>query len=107
MKAGIEQIPEELWQLACARGAVIRPWAPSPHVGRGEVEAAVAALGIRRAYVYRLLAGYRRRPQTSTLVPKHRGRPQDARVLDGKIEAVIESAITDVYLTRARPRFSA
>src|SRR5579863_5320279 len=106
MKTGVEQIPEELWQVACAREAGIRPLAVSRHLGRAEIEAAVAALGIGRAYVYRLLAAYRRRPQTSTLVFKHRGRSQDARVLDAKVEAVIQSAITGFYLTRERPRFS-
>ena len=91
MKASIEEIPEELWQAAWAREAVIRPLAASPHVGRAEIEGAASALGIRRAYVYRLLAAYRRRPQTSTLVPQHRGRPQNARVLDPKVEKVIEA----------------
>lgn len=106
MKTSIEEIPEDLWQVACARETVLRPLATSPHAGRAEIEAAATALGIRRAYVYRLLAAYRRRPQTSTLVPKHRGRPEKARVLDGKVEAVIKSAITGFYLTRERPRFS-
>ena len=106
MKTSIEEIPDEVWQVACAREAVIRPLAAAPHIGRAEIEAAATALGIRRAYVYRLLAAYRRRPQTSTLVPKHRGRPQNARVLDGKVEAVIESAISGFYLTRERPSFS-
>ena len=106
MNSSIEQIPEQLWQVACAREAVIRPLAASPHPGREEIEAAVAALGIGQAYVYRLLARYRRRPQTSTLVPKQRGRPQATRVLDGKVEAVIEAVIAGFYLTRERPRFS-
>src|SRR4051812_21281374 len=99
MKTSIEEIPEELWQVACARETVIRSLAASPHAGRAEIEAAATALGIRRSYIYRLLAAYRRRPQTSTLVPQHRGRPQNSRVLDGKAEAVIESAITGFYLT--------
>lgn len=106
MKTGVEEIPEELWQVACAREAVIRPLAASPRVGREEIDAAATGLGIRRAYVYRLLAAYRRRPQTSTLVPKHRGRHQHTHVLDGKVEAVVESAISGFYLTRERPRFS-
>src|SRR5215472_8726901 len=104
MKTGIEQIREELWQVACAREAVMRPLATSRQIGRAEIEAAAKALEIGRGYVYRLLAAYRRRPQTSTLVPKHRGRPQNTRVLDGKVEAVIESAITGLYFTRERPR---
>jgi putative transposase len=66
---------------------------------------AATTLGIRRAYVYRLLAAYRDRPQTSTLVPNHRGRPQNTRVLDAKVEAVIQAAISSFYLTR-EPRGS-
>jgi putative transposase len=77
MKTSVEEIPEELWQVACAREAVIRPLAAAPRVGRLEIEAAATALSIRRAYVYRLLAAYRRRSQTSTLVLKHWGRPQE------------------------------
>jgi putative transposase len=105
MTKSVDEIPEQLWQVACAREAVIPPLATS-HVGRQEIEAAARTLGIRRAYVYRLLAAYRDRPQTSTLVPKHRGRPHDARILTAKVEAVIQGAITGFYLTRERPRFS-
>jgi putative transposase len=106
MKNGVEEIPEDLWQVACAREAVIRPLAAKPHAGQQEIEAAASALEIRRAYVYRLLAAYRNRPQTSTLVPQHRGRPHQTRFLDAKVEAVMQAAITGFYLTRERPRFS-
>src|SRR3984885_11161394 len=105
MIKSVDEIPEQLWQVACAREAVIRPLATS-HVGRQEIKPAARTLGIRRDYVYRLLAAYRDRPQTSTLVPKHRGRPHDARILTAKVEAVIQGAIIGFYLTRARPRFS-
>jgi putative transposase len=96
------KIPDELWQLACAREAIIRPLASKSQAGRAEIEAAAQALRIRRAYVYRLLAAYRNRPQTSTLIPKHRGRLHQTRVLN----AAIQAAITTFYLTKERPRFS-
>lgn len=38
MKTPIEEIPDDLWQLACAREAVIRPLAAVPHVGRAETK---------------------------------------------------------------------
>jgi putative transposase len=106
MTKSLDEIPDKLWQVACTREAAIRPLTAIPHVGRQEIEAAAVALGVRRAYVYRLLVAYRNRPQTSTLVPKHRGRPPDTRILDAKVEGVIETAITGFYLTRERPRFS-
>lgn len=106
MAMDLESIPEDLWKIACQREAVIRPLTAASQIGRKEIEAAAAALGVQRAYLYRLLAAYRERPQTSTLVPQHRGRPHQLRVLDAKVEAVIQAAITGFYLTRERPRFS-
>ena len=106
MTQSVDDVPHELWQIACAREAVIRPLAAHRRIGRDEIAHAAVALGIGRAYLYRLLSAYRQRPQTSTLIPQHRGRPADTRVLDAKVEAVIQAAIKDVYLTRERPRFS-
>ena len=102
----VEQVPQELWQIACAREAVIRLLITRPRVRRDELASAAATLGIGRAYLYRLLSAYRQRPQTSTLLPRHRGRRHRSRLLDTKVEAVIQTAIQDLYLTRERPRFS-
>ena len=88
MKTSIEEIPEELWQAACAREAVIRPLAASPHVGRAEIEGAASALGIRRAYVYRLLAAYRRRPGVLADCPK---RPHAPFTISHKLATVPHS----------------
>ena len=106
MTQSVDDVPHELWQIACAREAVIRPLAARRRVGRDEVTNAATSLGIRRAYLYRLLSAYRQRPQTSTLIPQHRGRAHQTRMLDAKVEAVVQAAIKDLYLTRERPRFS-
>jgi putative transposase len=106
MNPTVEDVPNELWQIACAREAVIRPLAACGRAGREAVNNAAATLGIHRAYLYRLLSAYRQRPQTSTLIPHHRGRRRDIRLLDPKIESIVKAAINDLYLTRERPRFS-
>lgn len=106
MTQSVDEVPQELWQIAYAREAVIRPLAAHPRVGRDEINSAAALLGIRRAYLYRLLSAYRQRSQTSILIPKPRGRPHRSRLLDAKVEAVIQAAIKDLYLTRECPRFS-
>ena len=59
---------------------------------------AAATVGIRRAYLYRLLSAYRQRPQTSTLIPHHRGRRRNTRLLDPKIEFIVQAAMKDLYL---------
>ena len=48
MTESVDKIPEELWQIACAREAVIRPLAAIPHVGRKEIDAAAMSLGVGR-----------------------------------------------------------
>jgi putative transposase len=97
----LDEIPEELWQIACVRETVIRPLVVRSRLDREEIDTAATALGIRRAYLYRLVAAYRKRPQTSTLVPKQPGRPHRTRLLDPKVEAVIQTAITGFTLPRS------
>src|SRR5271167_855363 len=92
------------WQEACRREAVIRPLAEQDPVSRQEAVAAAKQLGISRAMVYRLVASFRRRPQTSSLVPGVRGRAASSRSLDPRVEVLVASAIKEVYLRPERPR---
>jgi Helix-turn-helix domain len=62
------------WQEACRRETVIRPLAEQEAVSRQAAAAAAEQLGIGRALVYRLVARFRARPQTSSLAPGVRGR---------------------------------
>ena len=61
------------WQEACRREAVIRPLAEQDPVSREAATAAAKQLGISSRLVYRLVARFRRRSQTSSLVPGARG----------------------------------
>ena len=54
--------------------------------------------------VYRLLARFRRDPRPSSLLLDRRGRRIGQRLLDPKVERVVESAIKRFYLTAERPR---
>ena len=92
------------WQEACRREAVIRPLAEQDPVSREAAIAAAKQLGISSRLVYRLVARFRRRPQTSSLVPGVRGRAARSRSLDPRVEALVASAIKEVYLRPERPR---
>ena len=63
-------------------------------------------LGISRSLVYRLVARYRRRAQTSSLLSVPRGRPKRSRSLDERVEALVRSAVERIYLQREQPRVS-
>jgi putative transposase len=92
------------WQEACRREAVIRPLAEQDPVSREAAIAAAKQLGISSRLVYRLVARFRRRPQTISLVPGVRGRAARSRSLDPRVEALVASAIKEVYLRPERPR---
>ena len=70
------------------------------------VDETAHTLKLSRSLVYQLVAQYRKRPQTSTLLLGHSGRPRGLRVLEPEREAVIDNAIQNYYLTRERPRIA-
>jgi putative transposase len=104
--ASLEDVPQALWELATTREAVIKPLALLPRVGLLEIDIAARQLNLKRSSVYSLRAAYRKRPQTTTLLPGHDGRKKGTWALEKDIESLIESTIDEFYLSRERPRFS-
>jgi putative transposase len=72
-----------------------------------EIDEAAGELRLCRAYVYRLLAAFRTRPRTSTLLHKTEGRKAGARFISPEVELIVENAIHSFYLQRIKPSFSA
>jgi len=57
------------WARACERETVIRPLAQAVRLESWQVEDAANAIGLSRSATYRLIALFKRRPKTSTLLP--------------------------------------
>jgi putative transposase len=95
---------ESEWALALRREAVIRPLAERESLTPTTVLEAAQVLNLSRSVTYDLIARYRRRPQTSTLLVGRKGRKENSRFLGAQIESVIQNAIHQFYLTRERPR---
>jgi putative transposase len=70
------------WKEACRRETVIRPLVEEGLVSNARADQAAEELGISRSLVYRLVARYRRRAQTSSLLSVPRGRPKRSQSLD-------------------------
>ena len=92
---------------ALRRSETLRLLAAKPRLTMREADEAATELGIKRAYLYRLLAAFRMRPRTSTLLPKARGRKAGTYLVSPKIELIIEKSIESFYLQRIKPPFSA
>jgi hypothetical protein len=65
--------PEE-WSRARHRETILRSLVTQSSLSETDIRLASKRMGVGRAHFYRLLAAYRLRPQTSTLLPRAGGR---------------------------------
>ena len=93
--------------MAVEREAVIRPLAEQARLTTTDIEDAVTRLQLSRSVLYELVRRYRRRPQTSSLLPCKRGRETSVRVLPAEREELLQSCIREFYLTPERPSLAA
>ncbi len=94
------------WELARRREATLRPLAESPTVSPFDVQNAAHELRLGRTQIYELIARYRKRPHTSTLLQGKRGRRTRSRFLKPAIEEIVNDVVKKFFLTRERPRVS-
>jgi hypothetical protein len=71
------------------------------------VEMATRQLRIGRSVLYDLVNRYRRRPQTSSLLPWKRGRDGKLNFLEPGREQLLNACIEEFYLTPERPSLAA
>ena len=98
--------PEE-WSRARLRETILRTLATQSSLSESDARLASKRMGVGRAYFYRLLAAYRLRPQTSTLLPRAAGRPSGLHLLPAQTESLIHQCIEEFYMSRVRPSFAA
>jgi len=98
---------EAAWGVALLREAVIRPLAEHSRLSAESVAEAADQLGLSRTILYKLLQRYRRRPQTSSLLPWKRGRKPVDSLLGEEREALLNTCIDEFYLQPERPPLAA
>jgi len=94
---------EAAWGVALHRESVIRPLAEQPRLSSESIAESAKELGLSRSILYKLLQRYRRRPQTSSLLPWKRGRKPDESLLGDEREALLSECIDEFYLRPERP----
>ncbi|KQZ62095.1 transposase [Rhizobium sp. Root149] len=98
---------ETAWQRAVAREAVIRPIASVNKLTAPEKFAACRQLGLKPTRFYQLLAQFRRKPVTSSLLDETPGPEKGRRLLSAGQEDAVASAIQEIYCRRERPTITA
>ena len=92
------------WDEARRCLPVIQRLGHSTHRTTKEVLAASVELGCGPAHVYRLLQRYLADPRLTSLLPRRRGTKVGHSYIQPEVEAIINDAIDEVYLTCQRPR---
>ncbi|OAV50578.1 transposase [Rhizobium sp. WYCCWR10014] len=100
-------ISETAWQKALAREAVIRPIAFIKNLTGPERFAACRELGLKPTRFYQLLAQFRRKPVTSSLLDETPGPEKGRRLLSREQEDAVAFAIEETYCRRERPTVTA
>jgi putative transposase len=100
-------ISQTAWQKAVAREAVIRPIAFAKNLTGRERFAACRELGLKPTRFYQLLAQFRRKPATSSLLDALPGPEKGRRLLSREQEDAVACAIQEIYCRRERPTITA
>lgn len=100
-------VREAAWQKAVNREAVIRPIAFEKKLTAPDRFAACRELGLKPTRFYQLLAQFRRKPVTSSLLDETPGPEKGRRLLSSEQEDAVTCAIQETYCRRERPTITA
>jgi putative transposase len=100
-------VSDPAWQKAVAREAIIRPLILATRISRGDVASACRQLGLKRTRLYELVAKFRRKPVTSSLLDEIPGPEKGRRLLSADQEDVVRLAIEAIFCALANVRPSA
>jgi len=96
-------IGSEDWAEAQRRYAAIEPLLGSVVIGRRDVEARSAAVGVDVATLYRWIKRYKEWGEKLALIPRRRGWKEGNSRLSDEANKIIEDVITNYFLKTHRP----
>jgi putative transposase len=67
-----------------------------------DVDDAMSRLDMSRSVLYKLIQRYKQRPQTSSLLPRKRGRGNNVTLLEDEREKLLDDCIREFYLTHGK-----
>jgi putative transposase len=97
------EVPEQDWQEARRRLAIIQPLSTTKDRTRDSMTLAARHLRVSVTHAYRLLKRYEADPRLTSLLPAPCGPKHGKSHLQPLVEDVIRTTIEEVYLTRQKP----
>jgi putative transposase len=106
VRRDVHTFSEEEWAQGQRRLTAIKPLLESIFRTREDVEKQAKESGVNAGTLYRWLKLFQQAGHVSALIPNKRGRLKGTREMEIRQEAVIQSAIEDIYLTKQRHKAS-
>ncbi|HEY2856896.1 MAG TPA: Mu transposase C-terminal domain-containing protein [Terracidiphilus sp.] len=100
--ADLSLISQENWAAAQMRYEAIQPLLEAPRMDAHVLQEVARKTGRHQATIYRWLKRYRQEAQQTALIPAKRGVEPGHNRLKPEIDAIIQAAIQERYLTRNR-----
>jgi putative transposase len=100
-------VADPIWRETAKRARVLTALAAHAHCSTQQITEAAKKLKIGRAMVYRLLARFKSRRDTTSILPARPGRKLGRKVLKQQQEHIIAQQINKVYLSRQKPSIAA
>jgi putative transposase len=100
-------VSDPVWRETAKRARILAALADHERCSTKQVDEAGKKLKIGRAMVYRLLARFKQRRDTSSLLPTRRGRKTGGKLLKQPQERIIAQLINQVYLSKQKPSVAA
>lgn len=97
-----EAVEPEEWKVAQGRMAVIRPLLGLPGRTRAQVAEAAAGAGVDAATVYAWIKLYEHSEHLFALIPRKAGHAVGTRLIDCKVDAIIERNIRKYHMSKRR-----
>ena len=98
----LAQVSDEDWGKARRRFEILQPLLNFPIPPKQMVLEQAARAGVHRTTIYRWLRSYRAEGELSSLLDSKSGPPGGDKKLAPEVEAIVEAAIQNKYLTRDR-----
>lgn len=98
----INDIADEDWKVAQERYAAIKPFIEGRYSGRRDIKKRAEEVGINAATLYRWIQRYSSYGNVGALIPMKRGWGPGRSRISPEVEAIIEDALLNHYLTSQR-----
>lgn len=102
-EADLVMAADALWRIAQIRFNAIRPLLATPDYSRTQVVECARIANVNVSTIYRWLQRYQQSGRVAALMPSERSGGRGQSRLSSEVEAIVQTTIEEVYLSKQKP----